>query len=71
MKLPLPNRARRRKNFIVTPEKAHFTQFSGGIIPACNIGIGLKVGTSLFLIFTVLAALHVAIKSEKRKRKAK
>jgi multicomponent Na+:H+ antiporter subunit B len=34
-----------------------FALFSGGIIPLCNIAIGLKVGAGLFAIFTALVLL--------------
>ncbi len=47
------------QNFIATPEEAHFTLFSGGIMPIANIGLGLKVASSLFLVFTVLAAFRI------------
>ena len=47
------------KNFIQTAAQSHFKLFSAGIIPLCNIGIGLKVGTCLFMVFTILAALRV------------
>jgi multicomponent Na+:H+ antiporter subunit B len=47
------------KNFVVTALEAHFRLVSAGVIPICNLGIGLKVGASLFLVFTVLSALHV------------
>ena len=47
------------RNFISTSEGAQFTLFSGGIIPISNIGLGLKVASSLFLVFTVLAALRI------------
>ena len=46
-------------NFIRTPEEAHFTVFSGGTMPLSNIGLGLKVASALFLVFSVLAALQV------------
>ena len=46
-------------NFIATPENAYFTLFSGGTMPLSNIGLGLKVASALFLVFSVLAALHV------------
>ena len=49
------------KNVITTPEQAYFTLFSGGTIPLSNIGLGLKVASSLFLVFTVLAAFRLAI----------
>ena len=47
-------------NFLTTDESAHFTLFSSGIIPACNIGIGLKVCCSLYLVFMVLSAWRTA-----------
>lgn len=43
-------------NFIDSPAESHFTLFSGGIIPIANIGLGLKVASSLFLAFLVLSA---------------
>ncbi len=47
------------QNFIGTPEDAWFTLFSGGIIPIANIALGLKVASSLFLVFVVLAAFRI------------
>jgi multicomponent Na+:H+ antiporter subunit B len=49
-------------NFWTTTESAHYTLFSGGIIPICNIGIGLKVCSSLYLVFVVLTAIHFALR---------
>jgi len=49
-------------NFIATAEENHFTLLSGGIIPLANIGLGLKVASSLFLVFVVLAALRIAVR---------
>jgi multicomponent Na+:H+ antiporter subunit B len=43
-------------NFWTTPESARLTLFSSGIIPPCNIGIGLKVCSSLYLVVLVLTA---------------
>ena len=51
-------------NFIGTPETARFTLFSGGTMPLSNIGLGLKVASSLFLAFTVLAALRIVDRSD-------
>jgi len=51
-------------NWIGTSPESHFQLFSSGIIPIANIGIGLKVGTSLFMVFSVLAALHVFVKKK-------
>lgn len=48
------------KNFIQTEMQSYFKLLSAGIIPICNIGIGLKVGACLFMVFTILAALRVA-----------
>ena len=42
-----------------------FKLFSAGIIPLCNIAIGLKVGAGIFAIFVVL----VLLKSESEKKK--
>jgi hypothetical protein len=33
--------------------------FSAGIIPVCNIGIGIKVGAALFAVFMVLIMLRI------------
>lgn len=46
-------------NFVDTPQHAWFTLPSGGIIPLANIALGLKVASSLFLVFAVLAAFRV------------
>ena len=54
-------------NLIQTDPESHFRLFSSGLIPISNIGIGLKVGMSVFLVFTVLSALHVTVKDDKRK----
>jgi len=54
-------------NFIETGEAARFTLPSAGLIPLSNIGIGLKVGMSLFLVFTVLSAMHVAVSGSRRR----
>ena len=48
------------ENFIATSEDARFTIFSAGTMPISNIGLGLKVASSLFLVFTVMAALRLA-----------
>jgi multisubunit Na+/H+ antiporter MnhB subunit len=53
-------------NFWTTPESARFTLFSSGIIPVCNMGIGLKVGSSLYLICLVLTVLHRALRPGKK-----
>ena len=34
---------------------------SAGIIPLCNLSIGLKVGASLFMIFIILAVVRVVV----------
>jgi len=54
-------------NFIETGEAARFKLLSAGLIPVSNIGIGLKVGMSLFLVFTILSAMHVAVSGSERK----
>lgn len=46
-------------NFFPLSPDSHFKLFSSGIIPICNIGVGLKVGASLFLVFACLAVLRV------------
>ena len=55
------------KNFIETSAAAHFKLFSGGTILISNIGIGLKVGMSLFLVFVMISALHVMDKDGVRR----
>lgn len=47
------------ENFIATPEHARFELLSAGVIPLANVGLGLKVASSLFLVFAVLAAFRV------------
>ncbi len=47
-------------NFIDTPEDALFTLLSGGIMPIANLALGLKVGSALFLVFTLLTAFQIA-----------
>jgi multicomponent Na+:H+ antiporter subunit B len=54
-------------NYVSKPESSWFRLFSAGLIPLSNIGIGLKVGMSLFVVFTIFAAVHVTVKGEKRK----
>jgi multicomponent Na+:H+ antiporter subunit B len=56
-------------NFWTTTESARFTLFSSGIIPACNIGIGLKVGSSLYLIVLVFTALQLALRPDSQGEK--
>jgi multisubunit Na+/H+ antiporter MnhB subunit len=51
------------RNFLPTPELSRFGLRSAGTLPLCNVAIGLKVGTSLFLIFAVLAGLHLAARA--------
>jgi len=48
------------ENLMETPEQAWFTLLSGGSMPWMNLGLGLKVASALFLVFTVLTALHIA-----------
>jgi len=48
------------ENFVVTPEAAQFSLFSGGVMPAMNIALGLKVASALFLVFAVLTTLKIA-----------
>ena len=55
------------RNFIRTATGSLFNLISAGIIPICNIGIGLKVGASLFMVFTILAAVRVVTKKGERK----
>jgi multicomponent Na+:H+ antiporter subunit B len=55
------------RNFITTPESSYFALLSSGTILPSNIGIGLKVGMSLFVVFTMLSALHVAVRKDGRR----
>jgi len=41
-----------------------FKLLSAGIIPLCNIAIGLKVGASLFLIFIILSVIRVIARED-------
>jgi multicomponent Na+:H+ antiporter subunit B len=47
-------------NDLRTAEEAWFTLGSGGAIPFSNLAVGLKVGSSLFLVFAALALWHAA-----------
>jgi len=47
------------ENFVNTPEAAHFTILSGGLMPMMNLALGLKVGSALFLVFTILTVFHI------------
>jgi multicomponent Na+:H+ antiporter subunit B len=50
-----------------TAPSAWYSLLSGGLIPISNLGIGLKVGMSLFMVFTILAAVRVGLRGGKRK----
>jgi len=43
-----------------------FQLASSGIIPICNIAIGLKVGASLFLVFVILSVLRIVLEPDGR-----
>ncbi len=58
------------QNFIATPPGAHFTLWSGGTMPLANIGLGIKVASALFLVFSVLAALRVLESAADPRREA-
>lgn len=47
-------------NFL--PKGRVFMLFSSGIIPLCNLAIGIKVGAGLFAIFLAIAATRFIIK---------
>ncbi|UCG30146.1 MAG: hypothetical protein JSV53_11715 [candidate division WOR-3 bacterium] len=47
-------------NFL--PKGIPFNLLSAGIIPFCNIAIGIKVGAGLFSIFLALAAVKYVVK---------
>ena len=51
-------------NFMTTPPSARLTLLSGGIIPLCNLGIGIKVCSSLYLVVLVLMTLGTEFGSE-------
>jgi multicomponent Na+:H+ antiporter subunit B len=42
----------------ILPKGTPFNLFSAGIIPLCNIAIGIKVGVGLFAIFLALVVLE-------------
>ncbi len=44
-------------NFWTTPPESLLSLWSGGIIPVCNVGIGLKVCSSLYLVVLILTAV--------------
>jgi multicomponent Na+:H+ antiporter subunit B len=52
------------RNFISTPDASFFALVSAGVMPLCNIGIGLKVSASLFMVFVILSAIRVVIKED-------
>jgi len=45
-----------------------FTFLSSGIIPICNIAIGIKVGASLFMVFIILSVIRVIVKKDDSER---
>jgi len=47
------------QNLAATGEAARYSLFSGGSMPLMNLALGLKVASALFLVFTVLTALHI------------
>ncbi len=55
-------------NFLTTQPHQYFKPFSAGVIPLCNIAIGIKVGASLFMVFIILAVTRV-ITLDKKTRK--
>jgi len=56
------------RNFIGTSPESHFRLTSAGVIVPCNLAIGLKVLSSLFLVFVMLSALHIIVSGEGRRR---
>ena len=46
------------------PKGKEYHLFSAGIIPLCNIGIGLEVAAAIFAIFITLAALKMGAKND-------
>lgn len=58
-------------NFWTTAASARLTLFSSGIIPPCNIGIGLKVCSSLYLIFVALISLPSVSRLDRKDKKPK
>lgn len=49
-------------------QKAHpqqpFRLISAGIIPLCNVAIGLKVGMGLFVVFIIMSTMRVVVKAD-------
>jgi len=54
------------KNYIVTPETSHFQLLSAGTMLISNLGISLKVGMALFMVFVMLSALRVTLRGDDR-----
>lgn len=54
------------RNFIETSRESWFRLWSSGTILMCNVSIGLKVGMSLLLVFSVLAAVRVTTRDRGR-----
>ncbi|MCD6521253.1 hypothetical protein J7K56_00575 [Candidatus Calescamantes bacterium] len=54
------------QNFITTFPQQYFRPFSAGVIPICNLAIGLKVGASIFMVFIILAVTRVISVGEGR-----
>ena len=55
------------QNFIPKLPQSFFKPFSAGVIPWCNIAIGLKVGASIFMVFIILSVTRVVSGKMKRK----
>lgn len=55
-------------NFIQTKPEWMFKFLSAGTIPINNIAIGIKVSTSLFLIFVILSAIRVVLTGENERK---
>ena len=47
----------------------NFQLLSAGIIPICNIAIGIKVFSSLFMVFIILSVVRVVLNTEKEEIK--
>ena len=47
-----------------------FRFLSAGIIPICNVAIGIKVGSSLFMVFIILSAMRIIVRKSDNGREA-
>jgi len=56
------------QNFVSKLPESYFKPFSAGVIPWCNLAIGLKVGASIFMVFIILSVTRVIGLSSGKKK---